>query len=271
MPWQEIIRTNFAKEVRLNNERALRRDLWAEFIRNYKRSIWYAKSDTRRFLEEQFEKYENLGPASADYSQSPEMEEELMDADEYLQAPPSYKKEYWEIFKSLPPVMRRYLYERESEIERAFSRLNNELQAKRFLDEAFSTKGCRHGFKSARDWIEKLIFAEEMLEASPRETLRHLAKAYGVESDFAGKTDHASEISEFKIALLTEGLRRLQQRFDERERRYAETAAAAEAARKAKAAGFSPQGKSGGAGRFGKPDNPSDFGKKIRRIGRLNK
>ena len=49
------------------------------------------KSDTRRFLEEQFEKYENLGPASADYPQSPEMEEELMDADEYLQAPPSYK------------------------------------------------------------------------------------------------------------------------------------------------------------------------------------
>lgn len=88
------------------------------------------KSDTRRFLEEQFEKYENLGPASADYSQSPEMEEELMDADEYLQAPPSYKKEYWEIFKSLPPVMRRYLYERESEIERAFSRLNNELDRK---------------------------------------------------------------------------------------------------------------------------------------------
>ncbi len=206
------------------------------------------KSDTRRFLEEQFEKYENLGPASADYPQSPEMEEELMDADEYLQAPPSYKKEYWEIFKSLPPVMRRYLYERESEIERAFSRLNNELQAKRFLDEAFSTKGCRHGFKSARDWIEKLIFAEEMLEASPRETMRHLAKAYGVESDFAGKTDHASEISEFKIALLTEGLRRLQQRFDERERRYAETAAAAEAARKAKAAGFSPQGKAAAPG-----------------------
>ncbi len=33
----------FRKEVRLNNERALRRDLWAEFIRNYKRSIWYAK------------------------------------------------------------------------------------------------------------------------------------------------------------------------------------------------------------------------------------
>ena len=33
----------FRRAVRLNNERTERRELWAEFIRNYKRSIWYAK------------------------------------------------------------------------------------------------------------------------------------------------------------------------------------------------------------------------------------
>ncbi len=33
----------FRKKVRLDNERTERRELWAEFIRNYKRSIWYAK------------------------------------------------------------------------------------------------------------------------------------------------------------------------------------------------------------------------------------
>ncbi len=33
----------FCKKVRLDNERTWRKELWAEFIRNYKRSIWYAK------------------------------------------------------------------------------------------------------------------------------------------------------------------------------------------------------------------------------------
>lgn len=33
----------FYKKVRLDNERTWRKELWAEFIRNYKRSIWYAK------------------------------------------------------------------------------------------------------------------------------------------------------------------------------------------------------------------------------------
>ncbi len=33
----------FRKRVRLDIERTERRELWAEFIRNYKRSIWHAK------------------------------------------------------------------------------------------------------------------------------------------------------------------------------------------------------------------------------------
>ncbi len=33
----------FRHEARLNNERTERRELWAEFIKNYKRSIWNAK------------------------------------------------------------------------------------------------------------------------------------------------------------------------------------------------------------------------------------
>ena len=34
----------FYKKVRLDNKRTWRKELWAEFIRNYKRSIWYAKN-----------------------------------------------------------------------------------------------------------------------------------------------------------------------------------------------------------------------------------
>lgn len=33
----------FRKKIRLDNERSERKELWTEFIRNYKRSIWNAK------------------------------------------------------------------------------------------------------------------------------------------------------------------------------------------------------------------------------------
>ena len=33
----------FYKKVRLDRERSERKELWAEFIKNYKRSIWNAK------------------------------------------------------------------------------------------------------------------------------------------------------------------------------------------------------------------------------------
>lgn len=85
-----------------------------------------------------------------------------------------------------------------------------------------------------------------MLEASPRDTLCYLAKAYGLEPDFIGKPGKA-DACERKIGLLCEELQRLRERFDERERYYAAAAAAARAAKKAKAAGFSPRGRAAAA------------------------
>lgn len=153
------------------------------------------KSETRRFLEEQFDKYERSRPEQTAPFVS-ELTEEEAPADEFLQAPASFGKEWGEMFMTLPPEMRRYLHYREHEIAKAFARLEEELREKRFLDEEFSSKGCRHGFKSARDWIEKLIFAEEMLEASPRDTLCYLAKAYGLEPDFIGKAGQGRRLRE---------------------------------------------------------------------------
>lgn len=199
------------------------------------------KSETRQFLEEQFDKYEKAKNQQADNMYAPETAAE--EADEYLLAPAAYGEEAGRIFKTLPFAMRRYLHEREHEIANAFSKFNDELKLKHFLDKAFLSKGCRHGFKTAKDWIEKLIFAEEMIEAFPRDTLRFLAKAYGVEQDLSEMKDKSVDVCELKIDLLTQALHRLQERFDERERSYAEAAAAAEAVRKAKAAGFSPRGK----------------------------
>ncbi len=197
------------------------------------------KSETRQFLEEQFDKYETSKPKRA-VSLVSELADGQKRADEFLQAPASFGEEWGEMFRHLPPEMRHYLHCREQMIAEAFERFEEELKEKRFIDKAFSSKGCRHGFKSAKEWIEKLIFAEEMLETSPRDTLRYLVKAYGLEEDFWGKPEK-SEIYEAKINLLCEKMQQLCDRFDEKERHYAATAAAVKAAQKAKAAGFFPR------------------------------
>lgn len=200
------------------------------------------KSETRRFLEEQFAQYEKARQAKASAELKSEIEKETEPADEYLQAPSVYDAEVAEIFKTLPLSMRRYLHRREKEFENYCSRCEEELQLERFLNEEFKTKGCCHGFKTPKDWIEKLIFAEEMLEASPKAMLCYLARAYGV--DFGGN-ERANPLTDvlYRIEALQSSLAQLQSRFEQREKDFAAAAAAAEAAKKAKAAGFSPKGK----------------------------
>ena len=115
------------------------------------------------------------------------------DSQEYLEAPRSYKKEYAELFKSLPPAMRKYLYERESETEKGFSRINNELNNRRWIDEVFNLRAKRLerlGIQTAQDWIKSLAAIDDALEENPQTALHQLAQIYGVNLP----TDNASQI-----------------------------------------------------------------------------
>lgn len=103
--------------------------------------------------------------------------------EDFLTAPRSYKKEYAEAFKSLPPEMRRYLHERESETEKGFSRINNELNSRRWIDEVFAPRSERLGklgISKAKDWVEAMARVDDALETNPLATLQNLAAAYGV-------------------------------------------------------------------------------------------
>lgn len=171
-------------------------------------------------------------------------ERETAAADVYLELPRSYKKEYAAVFKTLPPALRRYLHERESEIERGFSKINNELNAKRWIDEIFGCRAerlCRHGIKKPREWIEAMAQIDDALDSDPCGTLRYLIELYGAEGIQPSQTDRQQAFEELKERLsgLENGLRdicaliknnRLQ---DER----------LEEARKAKDAAFAPRGK----------------------------
>lgn len=202
------------------------------------------KNETRRFLEEQFEMLENSVPASALEEQSPESKIEELLEDQYSKAPLSFKAEFVETFKTLPPEMRKYLHERESEIEKGFSKVNNELQIKRFLDDLFENKGCKHGFKDCKDWIEKLVMVEDLLEVNPKETLQFLATAYGIDLSAADKPVKPEvDVNELRIAMLSREMKSLKEEFLERERKYAELMANAKAAQKSKEAGFSLKGR----------------------------
>ncbi len=130
--------------------------------------------------------------------------------EKYLIAPRSFKKEFAEQFKSLSPEMRKYLHERESEIERGFSRLNNELNRHQWLDEFYADRSERLGklgIKQAKDWVETMAKIDDSLETNPAETLHILAKAYDVSLDpVASPTED--------LLKLQECLNELSQKFD---------------------------------------------------------
>lgn len=121
--------------------------------------------------------------------QSPELGSESQAASEassvdaYFDAPKSYKKEYAEQFKSLPPEMRKYLHEREKEVERGFSEYGNKLNGYKWLDGVYQPRQERLnklGISQPKDWIDYLAKVDDALATDPQGTLRTLAEAYGV-------------------------------------------------------------------------------------------
>ena len=194
-------------------------------------------NELRKELEKQYDRAAAEAEKEKHNLNSSLKEREQKD-DEYLNAPRSFKKEYVEIFKTLPPVIRKYLCERESEIERGFSKLNNELSHRRWIDDVFASRADRLkqlGINKAQDWIETMAKIDDALECNPQDALEKLAEVYGVS---LGKNfDCSSLISkldaiEKKISFLS----------DDRDARYQDAEQIAES-QKAKEASFAPKGK----------------------------
>jgi len=168
--------------------------------------------------------------------------------DETSQALPSFSdfaEKYAHLRNLLPEEWQDYLDQRDMMIADVFRHCQEKMKVIEFLDKAFLERGQRYGFKSAEDWIEKLILMEDLLDNNPKGTLEFLAKSYGV--DFEGRpvagNSESSHLNELKLAYLTEELQQLQQKLEQRERREAALRANAVAAKRAKEAAFAPQGK----------------------------
>lgn len=104
--------------------------------------------------------------------------------DEWMDAPKAYKQEYQESFKTLSPEWRKYLIDREKQVERGFSEQGNKLSSYKWADDVFSTRQERlgqMGFTKAQEYIEHLTAIDDALAKDPVGTLRALSEAYGVD------------------------------------------------------------------------------------------
>jgi len=145
-------------------------------------------SETRDFLEQQFQAEPQTDRPETENIINEGNGEQVGGAanpevDPYLEAPNTFKKEYAEAFKSLTPEMRKYLHERESENVKGFSRLNNELRERKWMDDIFNSRQERLskiGVNNAREWVEYLAKIDDAFATDPQNTLNALAQSFGI-------------------------------------------------------------------------------------------
>lgn len=179
-------------------------------------------SETREILEQAFAEKASAETQSSDPAEmlnnnlSGERVGGASDADDpYLNAPASYKKEYGETFRSLSPEWRKYLHERESETEKGFSKLNNQLSGYKWIDEAYNARKERLGELPARRYFEQLASIDDQLASNPAETLQALAEYYNV--DFNQNPNDAQQPWQNEIKQLRQGYASLQSMLQEQQ------------------------------------------------------
>lgn len=154
-------------------------------------------SDLRDELEQGFSSVETQSetPNISDNIEEQPVSQEPAVIDEWMDAPKSYTKEYQDTFKTLSPDWRKYLIEREKQVERGFSEKNNRIESYKWADNAFNSRQERMaklGFQKAQDYIEHMTAIDDALELNPAETIKALANAYGV--NFGETTNSDTEV-----------------------------------------------------------------------------
>lgn len=154
-------------------------------------------SDLRDELEQGFSSVETQSetPTISDNVEEQPVSQEPAVIDEWMDAPKSYTKEYQDTFKTLSPDWRKYLIEREKQVERGFSEKNNRIESYKWADNAFNSRQERMaklGFSKAQDYIEHMTAIDDALELNPAETIKALANAYGV--NFGETTNSNTEV-----------------------------------------------------------------------------
>lgn len=137
-------------------------------------------SDLDEELEKNFASAETQS-ATSNAEEHPQVQEPVID--EWMDAPKSYTKEYQENFKTLSPDWRKYLIEREKQVERGFSDLGNKANAYNWVNDAFSSRQerlAKNGINQVQDYFNILMQIDDALTTDPQKTIQALADSYGV-------------------------------------------------------------------------------------------
>lgn len=143
-------------------------------------------SDLRDELENAFSSADNEQSETQEKSNVIEEQpsnEQTAVVDEWLNAPNSYTNEYKETFKDLPQNWRKYLTEREKQVEKGFSDFGNRINNYKFSDNLYNARQerlAKAGFSKAQDYFEYLTQIDDALDKDPTSALQAIANAYGI-------------------------------------------------------------------------------------------
>lgn len=167
-------------------------------------------SDVRDELEKQFASAEGqqseVQTVNGTAEQTPATPAEV---DEWMNAPAAYTNERKDNFKALPQDWRKYLIEREKQVEKGFSDFGNKVNSYKYVDDLFNGRQDRlkqAGFNSAKDYIDFLALVDDGMSVNPNATIEELKRLYGVDGE-AKQGNNTNEL----MARLTSNERQLQQ------------------------------------------------------------
>lgn len=173
-------------------------------------------SELRDELEKQFASVETQSDFTEDGTEE-QQGEVVANTDEWLDAPKSYTKEYQDTFKTLPQDWRKYLIEREKQVERGFSDFGNKVNAYKFYDDAFNSRQERlkkAGINSSKDYFNLWTRIDDGLSTDPRATIKALSDAYNI-------TEEPTNEIEGKLRSLQQTVEAQQAYFVEQQRQAA--------------------------------------------------
>lgn len=138
----------------------------------------------------------------------------VANADEWMNAPAAYTQERKDGFKDLPQDWRKYLIEREKQVEKGFSDFGNKVNGYKYVDDLFNGRQDRlkaAGINTAKDYIDYLALVDECMASNPSATINELKRAYNITDGNVAANGSASDDLAAKVNMQERQLQQLVQ------------------------------------------------------------
>lgn len=135
-------------------------------------------SDLRDELEKNFASAETQSEVST--AEEENTNPTPAEPEEVIDAPLAYKQEFKDSFNTLPINWRKYLSQREKEVELGLSKANSKYN---WLDNIYNERKdnlLQQGYKDTKDYIESLVAVGDALSQDPAATISRLQSIFGV-------------------------------------------------------------------------------------------